>query len=143
MAKKKVVVKAHGKTKQKQSKRAAERVLRSGAIRRRPKTPPLPGMEDLGAIPSLDRVCSSLADLRHDLNEIRGNEKEEMVTALREMRKANRQAYKAHGIELVRVAGDEKVRVRLVKGEGAADVEEEGDTDTDLEAMDRESLADA
>lgn len=146
MAKKKVAAKRGKTIKKKQTKRAAERVLRHGQIRRRPKTLPRPGMEDLGAVQSLDRVCSTLADIRHDLNELRGTEKEEIVTALREMRKANRQAYKSHGIELVRVAGDEKVRVRLVKGEGAADVEDEPDTDTgdgDLEAMDSETLADA
>lgn len=92
-------------------------------VSRRPKTPALPGLEDMAAVASLDRICSSLADIRFQLNEARQQEKERAVDAIRELRKHGRTAYKSHGIELVRVAGDEKVRVRLVAGSGAADVE--------------------
>lgn len=145
MAKKKTAQKKKASRKpapKRQSRKEIKRVL-SGVVRsRRPQTPPLPGLEDLGLIPALDRVCGTLADIRHELNELRGQEKEEVVTALRELRKASRTAYKSHGIELVRVAGDEKVRVRLVKGEGAADAEPDDDN-PHLEAMDTENAIEA
>jgi hypothetical protein len=55
-------------------------------------------------------------------------EKQYLVQALQLLRKHDKQVWKHGGVELVRVPGDEKVRVRLVNGEGAADEEEEDDT---------------
>lgn len=122
------------RTSRKQTKRAIQRV--SGPIRRHPKTPRLPGMEGMALIASLDRLAESLADIRLQLNELRAQEKGQLVMALRELRKHNRTVYKAHGIELVRVPGEERVRVRLVAGQGAAD------TDPDEEPPDLDNRAD-
>lgn len=139
MAKKKVpqkkkgngAVKARGA--RKQTKKQIATVMDSGPLRKklpkRPTTRPLPGMEGLAAVPSLDGICSSLADIRFQLNDLRGQEKGQLVNALRELRKVNRTMYKSHGIELVRVPGEEKVRARLVAGEGASDVEPTDDGD--------------
>lgn len=120
-------IRAKKKAPKKQSRREVERVLDAGPIRRtaklRPKTQHLPGMEGMALIASLDRLAESLADIRLQLNEIRAQEKGQLVNALRELRKHNRTVYKAHGIELVRVPGEERVRVRLVAGQGAADTD--------------------
>lgn len=122
------------KAKKTKAKKAAKPARHHQPVPRRPKTPALPGLEDMAAVPSLDRICSSLADIRFQLNEARQQEKERAVDALRELRKHGRTTYKSHGIELVRVAGDEKVRVRVVAGSGAADVDEEGGGESGADA---------
>jgi hypothetical protein len=121
---------ARGKTKKangrKQSKEEVERVLTDGPIRK-PRQKRLPGVEDR-RIEELDGIAESIQDVRAQKNELSQTEKQYLVQALQLLRKHDKQVWKHGGVELVRVPGDEKVRVRLVNGEGAADEEEEDDT---------------
>mgnify|MGYP001597586506 CR=1 FL=1 len=117
-----------------QSRREVERVLNSGVIRRRPKAQALPGMEEaVSPIPRLSKICASLSDVRHTMNDLKGTEKGLLQAALPILIAHKRIVYKDHGIELVHVHGDDKVRARLVDddstGTGASEAAD-GDLDT-------------
>lgn len=119
-------------TARKQSRKAVERVLTTGPIRRRPKTPVLPGMEGMVQDQELDSICSAIADNMHIANEADETLKGLKGNGLSALRKKNRTVYKAHGVEIVRVPGDEKLRTRLVKGDGA-DTGEGGDDGAEVD----------
>lgn len=130
MSKKKVVkTKPKGKAPaKKQSKKDIEKVLKSGAIRRRvPKDVALPGMETV-RIPALDKIAGSLADVRANKNDLNVTEKALLGNALALMKQHERKFWKAHGIELIRVTGDDKVRARLVADDNT-EGGDEGDED--------------
>lgn len=133
MAKKTAKFKPNGVGK-KQSRRSAEKVLRSGPIRKRARTAALPGMED-ARVEALDDIAASIADCREKKNALAAEEKQLLLTALRLLQEHKRTVWKHEGVELVRVPGDEHVRVRLVKGEAADD---EDDDDGDVFADDAE-----
>lgn len=148
----KATVRGKKKTAPKQSRAAAESVLRKGPVRKAPRTPALPGMENLGQIRDLDNSCRRLADIRHQMGDLRADEAAEMQTSLNAMRKHNRTSYRQHGVELVRVPGEEKLRVRTSKAEATAETEPEpedvfaGDVITETDAgadefAEEESLA--
>lgn len=128
-AKKKAAPKKKGpKAAAKQSKAAAERVLRDGPVRRAPRQPVLPGVEG-GQIPDLDTICAALSEIRQSQADLRADEQGHMQTALNIMRKKNRTSYRQHGVELARVPGEEKLRVRTTKGGATAEVEDDDSLD--------------
>lgn len=117
----------------KQTRRQAEQVLRKGPIRTRPKAQALPGMEHMGQDAVLDRLCRSIGERRGTMADLRADDAGDMQAALNRMRVIGRAAYRQHGVELARVPGEEKLRVRTSRDEATAEVEEEPG---DLEAMD-------
>jgi hypothetical protein len=124
-----------------QSKRDAEKLLRSGPVRRRAekaRDQPLPGMEEV-RYRDLDNTCNSIAETREEINTLRADETAFEQTALRQMRTHGITSYRHAGVELVRVPGEEKLRVRTARERTAtAETEEpddKGDTG-DLEPMD-------
>lgn len=114
------------------------------ARQRKPvRQPPLPGTEQLRN-KRLDQLCESIGDGRETKNKLIVEEKADLQAALREMHDRNINAYRHAGVELYRIGGEEKLRVRLTKedasdmtpsdagdGEdstgGAIDPDEEGD----------------
>ena len=90
----------------------------------RAKNVPLKGMEDV-RIGALDDICSTLSDVREAVNTARGAEKEHLQTALNLMREHQKQSWRAHGVELVRVPGEEKIRCRTSKEAASAETEDE------------------
>lgn len=126
------------KATKKQSRKEVERVL-SGPVRRRttpvppkrPKTPALPGMEDKSKLSKkmLD-IMDSMADQMHVINEANVTIKGLNNNALSQMKRDGVVVAKAHGIELVRVPGEEKLRKRLLNA-GSADTDEDTTHDTD------------
>lgn len=125
--------KGNGATRNKQSKKEVERILGDGRrpprrfVPPRPKTPELPGLEGMASSKALNKVCSSLADIRHSKKDLVQQEAGLLDQALRVMRSEGRHLYRGHGIELVRKAGAEKVTARLTSETGT--VEEESATD--------------
>ena len=84
----------------------------------RPKAQPLPGMEDMQH-PVLGGCCERISDARERAAEAAADEAGEKQVALQAMRKENRQSFQAHGIELVRVPGEEALRVKRSKKDKA------------------------
>ena len=128
--KKKAAKRATNGSGRRQTRREVEQVLRRGPVRRRvPTTAALPGMENIGDVPGLDVSCRRLHEIRDEMAELRASEAEEMQGALNLMRRANRTSYRQHGVELVRVPGEEKLRVRTSKAGATAETEEEAPSD--------------
>ena len=92
----------------------------------RAKNVPLVGMEDI-RISALDDICSTLSDVRETMNAARGDEKKHLKTALGLMRTHRKQSWRAHGVELVRVPGEEKIRCRTSKEPASAEMESDDD----------------
>ncbi len=86
-----------------------------------PRAQILPGMESVRSA-KLDQVCESIAEERYRLAKARQAEEELTSTALEDMHAKRITVYKHAGVELVRVPGSEKLRVRLVKDKGNAAV---------------------
>lgn len=85
------------------------------------RTRALPGMEN-ARINSLDEIASSIADGRQQRNELATTESALIQRAMKLMHKFKKTVWKHDGIELILVPGDERLRVRLVKGGGNAEV---------------------
>jgi hypothetical protein len=99
---------------------------------------------------SLDEIAASIADCREQRNELKATEDGLLQRAMKLMKKHKKTVWKHDGVELVLVPGDERLRVRLIKGGGDAEVETGGDEVDDVEddtdgddAEDGETLADA
>ena len=96
-------------------------------------------------ISALDNVCEAIAEIRGEKNELIQREGEQMNIGLKEMRKNGKTTWRHAGVELVRVPGEEKLRVRTTKSQATAEVEEppapNGDG-TAAEPMDDEVGAD-
>lgn len=88
-----------------------------------PRSQPLPGMEHVRNR-KLDNICEAIGEERERMNQAKVEEKGLIQGALQEMRQANVSVYRHSGVELARVPGAEKLRVRLTKEQGDAD---EGD----------------
>lgn len=121
--------KAKGK---KAPKKAPKKVAskKKAVPRKRPRQITLPD-ESMERVRSkrLDAICESIADERDKVNEAKKEEGGLISSALQEMQNKGIQVYKHGGVELARVPGAEKLRVRRVKDEGDAGAE-------DLEAGD-------
>jgi hypothetical protein len=94
-------------------------------------------LDDMPRVRALDRLCEGLADVRERRNNDNAEEKALLQSALRELVKHNTPIYKAHGVELVHVKGDDKIRMRLVDDDN--DTDELGDERReDVETVDEE-----
>lgn len=85
-----------------------------------PRQPALPGTEQLRNA-RLDRLCESIGEGRETKNALILEEKADLQAALREMHDKNVTAYRHAGVELYRIGGEERLRVRLTK-EDASDM---------------------
>lgn len=101
-------------------------------------------MED-ARIEALDDVATSIADIRAKMAELREDEATDLRKAMKLMRDHNRMTWRATGVELVRVPGEEKLRVRTSKESATAESEDEDDDDDEtVEAAEaHESLGEA
>ena len=101
----------------------------SGAATRRAKGPrstPLPGMGQVRS-KKLDNLCEAIGEARGAMNAAKIEEQASIQAALQIMQKENRTAFRHASVELMRVPGAEKLRVRITKEQGDAD-------DADLES---------
>jgi hypothetical protein len=116
-----------------ESREVAPRLAKAG----RPRNKPLPGMED-ARIGGLDDICASIAETREQMNQLRTDEAGHLRTALGLMRKNDKTTWRAAGVELARVPGEEKLRVRTTKEKATAETEDEDhvadDGDDEVEA---------
>jgi hypothetical protein len=105
--------------------------------RPKPRSQPLPGLEQVRN-GKLDNLCEAIADVRGTMNTAKQEEIGFVRAALQAMVAKGVTVYKHGGVELARVPGAEKLRVRLVKEQGDADAEDledatEPDDDVDDE----------
>jgi hypothetical protein len=105
----------------KRTKPKAVRARSKSSNKATPKFQPLPGMEDMRH-PVLGPCCERIADARERATGAASDEAGEKQVALQTMRKENRQSFQAHGIELVRVPGEEALRVKRSKTDKATAV---------------------
>lgn len=117
----------------KQSKSAAEKILRRGKLRRRPEQPGLPEMEHAGVDKKMDEICQRIGNRHAEMNDLRNDDAADYQLALTRLQKIGRMSYNRFGVEMVRVPGEEKLRVRTSgKGQATAEVDET----PEVEAMD-------
>ncbi len=113
--------------KRKQSKQQVEKAL-AGPLKKKPTQPrprPLPGMENARIRP-LDDICQSIAEGREQMNALRHEDVDHQTVAMRLMRKHKKTSWRHAGVELERIPGEEKLRVRTARERTAtAEVEEE------------------
>ena len=89
---------------------------------RTPRSRALPGLEAVRSTP-LDNLCEGIGDCRDSMNAARTEEGQLLVSALQLMQKKNLSIYRHARVELSRVPGAERLRVRVTKEEGDASVE--------------------
>lgn len=89
--------------------------------------------------PTLGPIAASVADERHTQAESRQNEAALLDRALRVMRQENRHSFQAHGVEFIRVTGEEKLRVRTSKNGATAEAIPDPPTDGDADEQGPES----
>lgn len=111
MAKRKAAAKAKTASKKKKPMRGMD------ATRRSPRSQALPGM---GKVRSqvLDNLCEGIADCRAAINASTGEESGLIQSAHQLMQKRNIATYRHARVELSRVPGAEKLRVRMTKEDG-------------------------
>ena len=97
--------------------------------RRRARQGVLPGTESVRS-QKLDAICESIGDEREAMNKARTETQVLIAAALDVMTKKNLTVYRHDKIELARIPGADKLRVRVTKEEGDAD-----DTDNDAEDL--------
>lgn len=97
--------------------RAQKRAKPMGA-----RSQPLPGMETVKH-PILRNICEGIADERATMNAAATEEKQLISTALQYMESKGVPLFKDCGVELTLVPGSNRLRVRLVKDQGALAVE--------------------
>lgn len=90
---------------------------------KKPKDQPLAGMEDV-RIDELDDICGHISDVREELNTARQQENEHLQAALGLLREHKKMSWSAHGVELIRVPGQEKIRCRTSKEQASAETVE-------------------
>lgn len=88
----------------------------------------LPEMEDV-KVRSIQNALASLSEVRAQLNELRQQEAGLMQRTLDLMRKHEKTSCRAHGVEVFRVPGEEKLRVRTSKEPATAETGDEQDDD--------------
>lgn len=111
---------AKKKAPRKTIKKAAPKARPRTPVKPRPQTRPLPGMEQLGASRPLDRICSSLADVRTQKNDLIEQESGLLTNACQVMQAEKRSIYRGHGVELVYKQGAARVTAKLTKDGGTA-----------------------
>ena len=129
--------KAVKKPAKKAAKKAAPSTTKktNGAVKKakapkakRPKDQRLPGME-IARDPVLDQLCESIADSKESVKDATDAETAARTNALARMRQKNTSFYRAHGIELIRVAGEDKLKVKKMKEDGGEAAEFVGEID--------------
>jgi hypothetical protein len=85
----------------------------------RPRSQVLPGLEQVRSA-KLDNLCEGIAEVRTVMNNAKVEESGLIAAALQTMVQRSLQVYKHGGVELARVPGAEKLRVRLTKEQGDA-----------------------
>src|SRR5436189_3361799 len=93
---------------------------------RGPRSQVLPGMEAVRS-KKLDNICEGIGQERETMNAARTEEQSLIQSALRVMQQTDITTYRHARIELSRVPGAEKLRVRMTKEEGDAS---DGDLET-------------
>jgi hypothetical protein len=94
--------------------------------KKHPRSRPLPGLENV-RIDELDECATSISEIREQMNELRAQETDQLKIALGVMRANKKTSWRHAGVELVRVPGEEKLRVRTSKQAATAETEEEPD----------------
>lgn len=99
--------------------------------KRAPRARPLPmeGIEQVRNV-KLDRLCEAIGEERDTKNAATVRERGHLAKVLEVMHDAKVTVYKHAGIELTRVPGAEKLRVRLVDDDGDAVVATGKETST-------------
>jgi hypothetical protein len=79
----------------------------------------------------LDNFCEALSEIRASQASLRADEQGNMQGALVEMHRTKMNTYRHAGVELLRVEGEEKLRVRVRAAEATTDGAgaEEGDAE--------------
>lgn len=115
--------------KDKPAKKTAGGTKRKGAGGDKPRSrqPRQQALIEDARIKPLDDCAASIADVRDNMNELRGEEKGYLSTARSLMHKYGKSVYKHAGVEIVLVPGDEKVRVRILKDDGNASASGQSD----------------
>jgi len=85
---------------------------------------------------ALDRLCESIGEHRDTMNAAKADERADISAALQVMQKRNITVYRHARVELARVPGAEKLRVRMTKEEGDA-----GETDLESAEVAAEAVA--
>jgi len=98
----------------------------------RPRTPRQQPLIEGVRIKPLDDVAATIGDLRDQMNALRTDEAEQLKVALELMREHKRTTWNHAGVELVRVPGVEKLRVRTSKDKATAEVDEEDEERVDV-----------
>ncbi len=91
-----------------------------GPRRRRARQAVLPGTESVRS-EKLDAICENIGDERDRMNKARTETQALIGAALDIMTKKNLTVYRHDKIELARIPGADKLRVRVTKEEGDAD----------------------
>lgn len=102
-------------------KAEAKKAAKGAAKKPSPRSQVLPGMEQVRNR-RLDNICEGIAQERSIMNAASVEEKSLIATALQVMQDDKRTIYKHSGVELVRVPGADKLRVKLTKDSGDAEV---------------------
>lgn len=100
-----------GRARKSGASRSKERPAPMGA-----RSQPLPGMGVKNV--RLDNICESIADERAVMNAASLEEKSLISSALQVMQEKKLTVWKHGGVELVRVPGADKLRVKLTKDQG-------------------------
>jgi hypothetical protein len=95
-----------------------------------PASIPLPGMEQIRDA-ALDRLCEQIGECRDQMNQAKRDEASLDASALQRMSRSSekfptgRTVYRHAGVELARIPGADKLRVRVTKETGDADDEDQ------------------
>lgn len=106
-----------------------------------PRSQPLPGMGQVRNA-KLVNLCESLSETRAELARLHADEAGDMQAALTEMHNKGLTSYHHAGVELSRVPGVEKLRVRVVSKDKASAEAETDEPDGD-EGADSDQLEEA
>lgn len=87
-----------------------------------PKDRPLPTMEQ-SKNARLERLCDSIGTQREVINAAKTTERGDIQAALQEMQRSGLQVFRHGGVELARIPGADKLRVRVTDEEGGASVD--------------------
>lgn len=117
---------------------------RAAQTKKRTAAPKQPTLFKGLRIRSLDKICEVISDTRAAMNQLRKEEQENKRTAHRLMRENKQMSWSAAGVELIRVPGDEKLRVNTAKETTTAPADEgEADPQADAADTDAEEIANA
>lgn len=93
---------------------AREKAKAAKTRRKGPRQQALPGTVD-EPVKALDNLCQSIYETRDAIADLQGEEAGLEQSALQLMRKHDRTTYQRHGVQLVRVPGEEKLQVKKAR----------------------------